>query len=53
MKNNMCDMADKDKSRSTALLFACVTVYFLCFILSESLENYHFPEWMYQTYRNL
>ncbi len=53
MRYRIKRMASKEKARERIFLVACVMLYFLCFALSETFENYDFPEWMFQTHRHL
>ena len=43
----------RGKSREIIILFACVTIYFLCFMISDMYENYSLPEWFFKTYKKL
>lgn len=53
MRYNTKAEKDGEKDWGTAILFLCVTVFFLCFALSEAGRDCSLPEWMLETYKKL
>ena len=53
MKYRIKRIVSREKTRERIILFACLLIYFLCFILSEVYENHIFPQWLFEAYKKL
>ena len=53
MKYKIKRIVSQEKKREIIVLFLCVMLYFLCFVLSEAYDNYVFPDWLFEMYKNI